>query len=244
VIYRSKDTFMLFRLNILFFLFLISSLSAQDVGPVKVDLDGYVDDRKGEIHTVGATEEVIVVPKETVKKPEGPKETNRRQPRNSNNSTSRTTNNRASNKNISKVALPTGSHKESQLMTYIMIGGGVVGAIVIVVIVVVIQKKNKVRLIHSDEDTISLADKIEANEVFEAGKDKTQIQLPHEVAHQSEFEPASVPDRKTQYDMADKFASDTKVDERGRNPSGIIIDEDKYFGGASSSSFVDEDMAP
>jgi hypothetical protein len=232
---------MLFRLNILFFLFLINSLTAQDVGPVKVDLDGYVDDRKGEIHSIDAKVEVKVVPKEPVK---DPKETGRRPTRNTGSSTGRTTTNKTTNKNISRVALPTGGHKEGQLMTYLMIGAGVIGSIIIVVVVIIIQKKNRVRLIHSDEDTISLADKIEANEVFEAGKDKTQIQLPQEVAHQSEFAPASAPERKTQYDMADKFATDTKVDDRGRNPSGIIIDEDKYFEGAGSTSFVDEDLAP
>ncbi len=34
----------------------------------------------------------------------------------------------------------------------------------------------------------------------------------------------------------------TSVDERGRNPSGIIIDEDKYFSGGKES-FVDEDLS-
>ena len=34
----------------------------------------------------------------------------------------------------------------------------------------------------------------------------------------------------------------TSVDDRGRNPSGIIIDEDKYFSGGKES-FVDEDRS-
>ena len=38
------------------------------------------------------------------------------------------------------------------------------------------------------------------------------------------------------------LAAATRIDEFGRNPSGIIVDEDKYFA-AGSTGFVDEDLA-
>ncbi|MEN9359350.1 MAG: hypothetical protein RL095_885 [Verrucomicrobiota bacterium] len=41
---------------------------------------------------------------------------------------------------------------------------------------------------------------------------------------------------------SNEIARLTSIDERGRNPSGIIIDEDKYFSGGKES-FVDEDKS-
>ena len=87
------------------------------------------------------------------------------------------------------------------------------------------------------DDRVSLEDKIVANEqalMAETNFESAPFQTP----------PVSAPEPQMSegaQEMANKFARETQVDERGRNPSGLIIDEDKYFH-SGASNFVDEDF--
>lgn len=229
------------ELSILVLIFLSVAVNAQDYGPVKVDVDGYINDRAGEVHKSNP-----VKPKEEEKKPElkpkvavDPVEARKQRRRIAApaDTSSNKTSSPATNANLT---FGKAKSTESNLPLYIGIG---VGALVIFIIAFVVlakagKKKRLAQQANADVDSSSLADKIEANQqalMAETTMEAEPIQSSTGSVEDSNFVPHNAKE------MADKFASETTVDERGRNPSGLIIDEDKYFT-SGSSNFVDEDF--
>ncbi|MCH2206158.1 MAG: hypothetical protein MK132_09855 [Lentisphaerales bacterium] len=226
-----------------FFVLIVLSVAvnAQDYGPVKVDLDGYINDRAGEFHksTVveqkGEEKKVVeaVKPKEKVDPVEARK-ARRRIVAPTDSPVRKTTIPLNSN-------LTFGGAKSTESNLYLYIGVGVAALVIIIVAFVVLAKAGKKKRMAQQnqmlDDTVSLADKIDANEqalMAETNFESALVQTP----------PVSAPEptmSEGAQEMADKFARETKVDERGRNPSGLIIDEDKYFQ-SGVSNFVDEDF--
>ena len=233
----------------LFFLtacFSALSIAAQDYGPVKIDLDGYVDDRKQEL-VKPENEPVKEEPKKEETKKEEPKADDnprrRRTAANSEASTPAVGNTSPSTepaKPIKKVSLSNfKTKKKDPMMMYIIIGSVVLLLVGIIVLVVVLKKKKQAALSRRPErdDSVSLADKIEAHEqavAAETTEGQQPVSAPPSPVEDSGISAAS-------QQMADQFAAETAVDERGMNQSGLIIDEDKYFG--DGASFVDEDFS-
>ena len=99
---------------------------------------------------------------------------------------------------------------------------GVVVVLVIVGLVFLIKKMAKAKAEKTLAQKIKEAEKVLRNESNLL--DKTPIAGPSVLSTRN----------------FDQFANETEVDEQGRNPSGLIIDEDKYFG-SGSTEFKDED---
>ena len=242
---------MFFRIHLLLFFFILNAVSAQeDFGPIKVDLEGYVDDRKGEIYVDKTLVKAPVktTPKVVVKKEPGTSLTKDGRPSTEPNEIPDSIK-EATKERVAKVRSGyTRTKKKSSMMMYLGIGG-----VLVLIVVVVLMKKKKsalARTVTPIDDGIGLADKIEANDA--ARKNNTPLpDLPQQSsvrapatlssALASPSTSSSPSQSTTVYDMSEKMTADTKVDERGRNPSGIIIDEDKYFG--SGTQFIDEDRA-
>ena len=216
------------------------SLGAQDSGPVKVDLEGYIDDRKGEV--IKSAEPVKEEPKKEVKKEEPKKETagTRRRPVSTNNTSpsKNTPSNTETRKPVQKVSLDNFSTKsnDSSMMLYIIIGGVVVVAGIVVAVIIMKKKKSPVskRRVPVNKTNVSLGEKISAHEQAVAAETTEDAQPVMHSASQTQVETAA-------QDMADQFAKETALNEYGQNASGLIIDEDKYFAGGPS--FVDEDFS-
>lgn len=215
------------------------SVNAQDFGPVKIDLEGYIDDRKGEMIEVEAP--VKEVPKEEVVKkvePEKEETTTRRRV------VAETNTDTGPKEPIRKVSLDNFSTKSqsSSMTLYIIIGGAVVLLVIVVLAIVMLKKKKasmapRKRAVSATGNTnVSLGDKINAHEQAVAAETTEDAQpvMNQLNAAQREVESAA-------QDMADQFAKETAIDERGQNASGLIIDEDKYFEG--TDQFVDEDFS-
>jgi len=201
------------RFSFLLFFFTYFSLVGQDYGPVKMNLDGYVDDRAG-VEVKKAVEPTVT---KTVIKPKDVKKASRTTKKSSS-----TTTKKGPVKDFVPEANISGAGAQGGGMLYIIIAAVVV--IVIVVVLVALKKKSSKKIVPS-APVKSLSEKIAATQAVPA-------------------EPASVLERThvstPQEDMQKKFAREVSIDERGRNPSGIIIDEDKYFT-AGAGEFVDED---
>ena len=138
--------------------------------------------------------------------------------------------------------LTFGQAKSTESSLPLLIGLGVGVLVIIIVLFVILAKAGKKKRLQKaameQEDPSSLAEKIAANE--QALMAETQMeQEPIQSSSGSVEDPNFVPHNAQE--MADKFATEIKVDERGRNPSGLIIDEDKYFQ-SGASNFVDEDF--
>ena len=233
----------------LFFLtacFAALSVAAQDFGPVKVDLEGYIDDSKNELLTPEEPKKEEPK-KEEVKKEEPKKEegtTRRRRTAASTDESSTTT--PAVKKEIKKIDLNSfKTQKSDPTMMYMIIGGSVLLLVIIIVVVVMLKKKAAAARSskYTDDVDVSLAEKIEAQEQA-AAAETTEGQQPVSPTATpavpfAEGEEHSTPT--TSQEMADQFARETALNEKGQNASGIIIDEDKYFEGAGS--FVDEDFS-
>ena len=230
---------MIFLRPLVFLLILTAfSVNAQDFGPVKVDLEGYIDDRKGEMIEIEAP--VKEEPKKEVKPVEPKKEENTTKRR----VVVETNTDTEPKQPIRKVSLDNFStkSKSSSMTLYIIIGGGVVLLLVIVVAIVMMKKKKssmapKKRAVQPTGNTqVSLGDKIHAHEQAVAAEttEDDQPVMTQSHAAQREVESAA-------QDMADQFAKETAIDDRGQNASGLIIDEDKYFEG--TGQFVDEDFS-
>ena len=219
------------------------SVVAQDLGPIKVDLEGYIDDSKNELLT--AEEPVKEEPKKEEVKPEEAKKVEggprRRRTTASSEKTEKVPTPVATEKKpITKVDLNSfKTQKDDPMMMYMIIGGAVLLLIIIIVVVVMLKKKaaNKRKSRSTEDDNISLSEKIEAHEeavAAETTEDQQPVVTPY-----AEGEEHLTPT--TTKEMADQFARETALNEKGQNSSGIIIDEDKYFGGGNN--FVDEDFS-
>jgi hypothetical protein len=246
---------MFFRIHLLLLFFILNAVSAQDdFGPIKVDLEGYVDDRKGEIYVDKTLVKapVKIIPKVVVKKEPTTGHTRNGRTSTEPKVTPTDSNTETTKERVAKLrSRYTRTKKKSPMMMYLGIGGVLVLVILVVVVVLVKKKKSASgRRVGSIGDGIGLADKIEAND--EARKNNTPLpDLPQQGSVRAPTTLSSAlaasstspsPSQSTTvYDMSEKMTTDTKVDERGRNPSGIIIDEDKYFG--SGTEFIDEDLA-
>ena len=228
------------RLSFLAALFTSFSLFAQDYGPIKIDLEGYLDDRNLEMvkKEEPVTEPVKKVEKVEPKEQDGPRR--RRTASTTDESKTGTTDPVVSKKPIKKVDLNRFRTKKADpMMMYLIIGGSVLLLIIIVVVIVIVKKKKaqtKAALVAEATDSdVSLSEKIDAHEEAVAAETTENSQAvvsspPVDSNYQS-----------TAQDMADQFAKETAVDDKGQNASGLIIDEDKYFSG--SESFVDEDFS-
>ena len=216
---------------------------AQDKGPITIDLEGYINDRLNE--TVGPQVPVKEEPKKEEVKKEEPKkeeETGSRRRRTVSSETSESTNRPVTAVNtgpIQKIDLNKfRTKKDDPMMMYIMIGGGILFVVIIVVLVMVLKKKKAANTRQSkySDDRVSLADKLDAHEQAVAAEttEDTQPVVPF-----AEGEEHHTPT--TTEEMAEQFARETALNEKGQNASGIIIDEDKYFDGGGS--FVDEDFS-
>jgi len=233
------------RLSFLAALLTSFSLSAQDYDSIKIDLEGYVDDRKLEM--VKSVDPVVESKKEEPKKVEPKKEENttgrrpgRRTTPETNNNTQTKTPPVVNNKPIRKVDLNRfRTKKKDPMMMYLIIGGSVLLLIIIIVAIVVLKKKkakaHAALVAEATESDVTLSEKIEAHEQAVAAE-TTENSQPVVSSP-----PADANYHSTAQDMADQFAKETAVNEKGQNASGIIIDEDKYFAGGDS--FVDEDFS-
>ena len=206
---------MFFRLLVLTSIFTALNLSAQDYGPVKVDLEEYVDDSKLEV-VEDETKNDSTTGKPDPKTQKDPKKDNSndriKRPR-----TDTNTKTSKPRKVIKPMALPKLT-KSSDNMMYIYIGAGVL-VVVVVIVVIAMKKKSspgskKVKPLMADMDD-------------------------DEVTQQTVTTAEGI---KTSYDVQEKFQEETRIDSRGRNPSGIIIDEDMYFSKKSAGNFIDEDL--
>ena len=227
------------RLSFLAALFTSFSIFAQDYGPIKIDLEGYVDDRKLEMvkKEEPVKEPVKVVKKEEPKEQDGPR---RRRTAPKTNGSETATDPVVAKKPIKKVDLNRFKTKKADpMMMYLIIGGSVLLLIVIVVVIMVVKKKKaqaRAALIaEATESDVSLSEKIDAHEEAVAAE-TTENSQPVVSSP-----PVDSNYHSTAQDMADQFAKETAVDDKGQNASGLIIDEDKYFSGGDS--FVDEDFS-
>ena len=230
---------MMFLRTLVFLIILTAfSVNAQDFGPVKVDLEGYIDDRKGEMIEIEAP--VKEEPKkEEVKKEEPEKEENTTRRR-----VVAETNTDEPKQPVRKVSLDNFStkSKSSSMTLYIIIGGAVVLLLIVVIAIVMMKKKKSAmaprkRAVQPTGNTqVSLGDKINAHEQAVAAETTEDAQPVMTQSHAAQREVESAAQ-----DMADQFAKETAIDERGQNASGLIIDEDKYFEG--TGQFVDEDFS-
>ncbi|MCM8541366.1 MAG: hypothetical protein NE328_13930 [Lentisphaeraceae bacterium] len=217
------------------------SVLAQDKGPIKIDLEGYINDRNNEMASpqVPVKEEPK---KEEVKKEEPKKEeggSRRRRTTATEESTSTTPVAPINKGPIKKIDLNKfKTEKADPMMMYIIIGGAVLLIVIIVVLIVVLKKKKAANARKSSytDDSVTLADKIEAHEQAVAAE-TTENEAP--VVPYAEGEEHHTPTNSEE--MAEQFARETALNEKGQNASGIIIDEDKYFDGGGS--FVDEDFS-
>ena len=193
------------------FFFMFFSLVAQDFGPVDVDLDGYVDDRAGAL--VKETSKVKLI--KTVVKPKEIKKP------------TRTKKGSATSKKdpvkdfVPELGVVSGKGGDSSML-YIIIA--VIVVVIVVVLLLVIKKQKSANKVVAAPKTLS--EKIAETEVSTIRSTSSVL----ERTHMSSAEE----------DMQQKYASEVSIDERGRNPSGIIIDEDKYFT-AGAVQFIDED---
>ena len=220
-------------------LFLVVKVNAQDYGPVNVDLEGYINDRAGEFHKSSNVDEtskkvekvVAVKPKESV----DPIETKKQRERVL--VTDETTTPKEPVTPLNDDSnLDWAESKGSNLPLLIGVGASLVIITLFVVLTKAGKKKRIQKTAMAQEDSSSLSEKIAANE--KALMAETQME-PIQSSSGSVKDPNFVPHNAQE--MADKFASETKVDDRGRNPSGLIIDEDKYFQ-SGASNFIDEDF--
>lgn len=225
------------RLSFFTALFTTFSVYAQDYTPIKIDLEGYVDDRKLEM--LEKTVPVVVEPKKDDKKEEPKKDDSSRRRPVPTADTTKTNETPAVNKPIRKVPLNFKTKESNPMMMYMIIGGAVLLLIIVVVVVVMLKKKAKAKAAALSEDAydpdVSLADKIDAHEQAVAAETTENQQAVVSTP------PADNNYQSTAQNMADQFAKETAVDENGQNASGLIIDEDKYFAGGES--FIDEDFS-
>lgn len=115
--------------------------------------------------------------------------------------------------------------KGMSLLTMLAIGGVVILLIVGALAYFFVVKKPKFKV----EEELEDFDKDIVH------KDDQPIeQAPEKVADPSSTVVYSKPS------LGSDLAAATRIDEMGRNPSGIIVDEDKYF--AAGDGFVDEDL--
>ena len=226
-----------FREALLFLcLIFVTGLSAQEYGPVKVDLGGYINDRAGEISKVTKkpaekkpSEEAPkkVEAADTSKSSDRPKATSSVVPETKTMDSTSTTESR--DQNVEEES--TGS----SLILFIGVG---VLVLIGVIVAFLLKKKKTSSPYNIRQDTTTLAEKIEANE--QALMTETQMGRGSIQNSTGTIGGGSSVSQNSQ-DMADRFANETKVDERGQNPSGLIIDEDKYFD-SGAQGFVDEDF--
>ena len=208
----------------------MTALSAQDYGPVKVDEEEYVDDTKLEVYEDKNAVKDPVKPekKDPVVKPEktDPNTGRTKRPRPPRDTTTE-------RKPMGQIQLPTSYKKDSGMMMYIIIGAGALVVIGIIVGVIIIKKKKPKRKERNVAVEEQLDDEDQALADIEASK-------PERPTGNSTVTTAE--GIKTSYDVDEKFNEETRIDDRGRNPSGIIIDEDMYFAQRTGGSFVDEDL--
>jgi len=115
--------------------------------------------------------------------------------------------------------------KGMSLLTILAIGGVVILLIIGVLAYFFVVKKPKFKV----EEELEDFDKDIVH------KDDVAIPpAPEKVADPSSTVVYSKPS------LGSDLAAATRIDEMGRNPSGIIVDEDKYF--AAGDGFVDEDL--
>ena len=232
----------------LFFLtacFTALQVSAQDKGPIDIDLKGYINDRANE----------MIAPQVPVKKEEPKQEDTKKEEPKEEESSSRRRRTAASTddaeataktpvKNVDKGPIQKvdlskfKTNKEDPMMMYIIIGGAVLLLVIIVAVVLVMKKKKSSgpKSSSAADSSVTLAEKIEAHEQAVAAE-TTEDQQP--VVPYADGEEHHTPT--TTEEMAEQFARETALNEKGQNASGIIIDEDKYFAGADN--FVDEDFS-
>ena len=232
-------------------MFFIGSVSAQDYGPVKVNLDGYIDDKAGETFKAAPVVEKKEEPKEKkveAKKALSPldaRKAARQAAAEKAKSTSVARQTPKATGPISKVdssSLTFGGAKStgSNLILYIGVGVAVLLLLIIIVVVMMKKKKSSSSPYNFTSDSASLQDKIEASE--KAMMADTQNEAPPLQSSDGNVGDANFVPHNSQ-EMAQKFANEMKVDQRGRNPSGLIIDEDMYFT-SGATGFVDEDFDP
>jgi hypothetical protein len=213
------------------------ALSAQKYGPVRVDLEGYIDDRAGE---VTEAEKVDIRTEAPVKKKVVDPIVARGQRKRR--AAPIIQNNGPISQSDSGSLTFGGAKSTGSRNMFVYIGIGV-GVLLIVIVAIVLKVKSKKSPRTLRENTASLAEKIEENEralMAETQLEEAEVAMPEEPlidASGEHFVPHS------SAEMAAQVAHETKVDERGRNPSGLIIDEDKYFD-TGSQGFVDEDFDP
>ena len=116
--------------------------------------------------------------------------------------------------------------KGMSLLTLLAIGGVVILLIVGALAYFFVVKKSKFKV---DEEELEDFDKDIVHK-----DDQAIQQAPEKVADPSSTVVYSKPS------LGSDLAAATRIDEMGRNPSGIIVDEDKYF--AAGDGFVDEDL--
>lgn len=232
-------------------MFFVCSASAQDYGPVEVNLDGYIDDKAGETFKAAPVVEKKEEPKEEkaeAKKTLDPLEARKAarkaaaEKAKSNTVARQTPKATGPISTVDSSSLTFGGAKStgSNLALYIGIAVAVLLILIIIIVVMMKKKKSSSSPYNFTSDSASLQDKIEASERVMMAE--TQDEAPPLQSSDGNVGDANFVPHNSQ-EMAQKFASEMKVDERGRNPSGLIIDEDMYFT-SGATGFVDEDFDP
>ena len=205
------------RLSLTIIFFISTSALADDFGPVKVDESGYISDRAGET----IKKQIQQVPQAPVPESETPvievAQTDRQE--------------------VTPEVIPAkesmasvGELQEENGASGVMLLSCIIIFLLIVAVTVLFARKkvSGKKDGKSNDDGKTLAEKItETEKTFRSEVhllDKTPIAGPSVLSTRN----------------FDQYANETEVDDMGRNPSGIIIDEDKYFG-RGSNEFQDED---
>ncbi len=225
-------------LRVFIYILLVLSVNAQNYGPVKVDVEGYVDDIKGDIPS-GV--KVVEQPKVNETTPVENKSTdiNKTSPEVAVKPKETPVNSEATSQPVQLPNLDQFSTKSSSDSTIIII---IIIAVLLIVIGVVAfifikkEKNKKVSVAESKKTVkqpsaqqqqmsrtnVSLSQKISAHEqAVVAESNRATISMPptsFSSAPQVQLPPTSP-----------EISKATALNQKGQNASGLIIDEDKYF---------------